>query len=162
MNDGRIFVAAFENVTIGAAVQSIMEVQVPDNTVIKVLRAWVSPAITATPLDEVIAVNLYGNNDAASGGSAMVEQPLTPAGIADPSNCTTLLEPTIGASPLILYPHAYHLQNEWAYPPIPDEMEVFIGGNLDPGDNVGLELAIASTATPAVSGGIRWSEISAA
>ena len=162
MNNGRIFVATFENVTIGTAVQSIMEVQVPDNTIIEVLRAWLSPGITASPLDEIIAVNLYGNDAAATGGSAMVEQPLTPAAAADASNCVALLEPTIGATPVLLYDHAYHLQNEWAYPPIPEEMEVFIGGNADPGDNVGLELAIASTATPAVSGGIKWSEISAA
>ncbi len=161
MNDGRIFVATFEAVTIGTAVQSIMEVQVPDNTIIKILRAWVSPAI-GTPVDEVLAINLYGNDAIATGGTGMVEQPLTPAALADPSNCVALLEPVQAATPSLLYDHAYHLQNEWAYPPIPDEMEVFIGGNLDPGDNVGLELAVASTATPSVSGGIRWSEISAA
>ena len=162
MNSSRIYVAAFENVTIGTAAQSIMEVQVPDNTIIKVLRAWLSPAITATPLDEVIAISLYGNDVAATGGTPMTEQPLTPAAAADPSNCVALLEPTIGASPVILYPDSYHLQNSWLYPPIPEEMEVFIGGNADPGDNVGIELAVASTATPSVSGGIRWLEISAA
>jgi hypothetical protein len=161
MNDGRIFVATFENVTIGTAVQSIMEVQVPDNTIIEILRAWLSPAI-GTPLDEVIAISLYGNNDAATGGAALTEQPMTPAAAIDPSNCTALGEPTIGASPLVLYSDAYHLQNGWLYAPVPEEMENFFGGNLDPGDNVGLELAIASTATPAVSGGIRWKEISVA
>ena len=161
MNDGRIFVAAFENVTIGTAAQSIMEVHVPDNTIIEVLRAWLSPAI-GTPLDEVIAVNLYGNDASATGGTTPGIQPLTPAANADPSNCTFRLEGTIGATPVILYPDAYHLQNGFLYVPIPDEMEVFIGGNADPGDNVGLELAVASTATPAVSGGIRWREISAA
>ena len=56
MNNGRIFVATFRNVTIGTAVQSIMEVQVPDNTIIEVLRAWVSPAI-GTPADEVAPRN---------------------------------------------------------------------------------------------------------
>ena len=162
MNAGRIFVATFENVSIGTAAQSIMEVQVPDNTIIKVLRAWISPAITATPLDEVIAVNVYGNDAPATGGTGMTEQPLTPAAAADASNCTALLEPTIAATPLLLYNDAYHLQNGFVYPPIPEEMEVIFGGNSDPGDNVGLELAVASTATPSISGGIRWLEISAA
>jgi len=162
MNTGRIYVATFENVTIGATAQSIMEVQVPDNTIIQILKAWLSPGITATPLDEVIAISLYGNDAAATGGSAMTEQPLTPAAAADASNCVALLEPTIGASPLILGGDAYHLQNKWEYPPIPDEMEVFIGGSADPGDNVGIELAVGSTATPALSGGIKWAEISAA
>ncbi len=162
MNNGRLYVAAFENVTIGTAAQSIMEVQVPDNTIIQPLHAWLSPAITATPLDEVIAISLYGNDAAATSGSAMVEQPLTPAALADPSNCTALLEPTIGASPLILHPDAYHLQNGWVYPPIPEAMAVIFGGNLNPGDNVGLELAVASTATPAISGGVVWVEISVA
>lgn len=162
MNASRIYVAGFGNVTIGTAAQSIMEVQVPDNTIIQVLHAWLSPAITATPVDEIIAISLYGNDAAATSGSPMTEQPLTPAAAADASNCTALVEPTIGASPFILHPDAYHLQNGWVYPPIPEAMTVFIGGNADPGDNVGLELAIASTATPAISGGIVWKEISAA
>ena len=162
MNAARIYVAGFENVTIGTAAQSIMEVQVPDNTIIQVLHAWLSPAITATPIDEIIAISLYGNDAAATSGSSMTEQPLTPAAAADASNCTALLEPTIGATPVILHPDAYHLQNGWTYPPIPEAMAAFIGGNADPGDNVGLELAVASTATPAVSGGIVWVEISAA
>ncbi len=161
MKSSRIFAATFENVTIGTAVQSIMEVQVPDNTLIEVLRAWLSPAI-GTPVDEVLAINLYSNNDAATGGAGMVEQPLSPTALADPSNCTALLEPTQGASPLLIYDDAYHLQNGWLYPPVPDEMEEIFGGNLDPGDVVGLELAVASTATPAISGGIRWREISVA
>jgi len=162
MNAARVYSASFENVTIGTAAQSIMEVQVPDNTIIKVVRAWLSPAITATPVDEVIAISLYGNDAAATAGTGMVEQPLTPAAAADASNCTALVEPTIGATPLILYSDGYHLQNGWLYAPIPEEMPMFIGGNADPGDNVGLELAVASTATPAISGGIIWIEISAA
>ncbi len=161
MNGARIYAATFEFTTIGAAAQSIMEVQVPDNTIIKVLRAWLSPAI-GTPIDEVIAVNVYSNDLAASGGTAMTEQGLTPAAVADPSNCTALREPTIAATPLTLYRDAYHLQNGFVYPPIPEEMEEIFGGSVDPGDNIGLELAVASTATPVISGGIRWLEISAA
>ena len=161
MNSSRIFVATFENISIGTTAQSIMEVQVPDNTIIQVLRAWLSPAI-GTPLDEVIAISLYGNNDAATGGSGMTEQPLTPTALADPSNCIALLEPSIGASPLFLYNDAYHLQNGWLYPPIPNEMEEIFGGSVDPGDNIGMELSVASTATPSISGGMRWLEISVA
>ncbi len=161
MNADRIFVAGFVNVSIGTAAQSIMEVHVPDNTIIEILRAWLSPAI-GTPVDEVLAINLYGNDASATSGTTPAIQPITPAALADPSNCTFRLEGTIGASPAVLYPDGYHMQNGWLYTPIPDEMEVFIGGNADPGDNVGIELAVASTATPSVSGGIRWVEISAA
>lgn len=162
MKSNRLYVATFENVTIGTAAQSIMELQVPDNTIIQPLKIWLSAAITATPIDEIIAISVYGNDAAATGGSAMTEQPKTPAAAADPSNCTALLEPTIGATPLILGGDGYHLQNNWVYPPIPEEMEEIIGGNADPGDNIGIELAVASTATPAISGGISWIEISAA
>lgn len=161
MNSRRVYNAAFENIQIGTAVQSIMEVQVPDNTVIQVLRAWLSPAITATPIDEVIAISVYTNDVAGAGGTAMVEQPLTPAAAADPSNCTAIRVPTIGATPFFTYRDAYHLQQGWLYAPIPDEMEVLFGGNVDPGDVVGLELAIISTASPFISGGIRWEEFSA-
>ena len=162
MNDGRVYVATFSATVIGTAAQSIMEVQVPDNTIIEVLRAWLSPGITATPVDEVINIALYGNDGVATSGSAMTEQPLTPAAAADASNCVALLEPTIAASPLDLHVEAYHLQNSWPEQPIPEEMSVFIGGNADPGDNVGIRLVTASTATPTLSGGIKWKEISAA
>ena len=162
MNSRRIYVAGFENVAIGTAAQSIMELQVPDNVIIEVLRAWLSPAITATPADEVIAVSYYGNDAVATSGSAMTEQPLTPAAAQNTSDVVALLEPTIAATPVILYPDAYHLQNKWTLDPIPEEMSVFFGGNADPGDNVGLELAVASTATPSISGGMIWEEISAA
>lgn len=162
MNGGRLFVATFSNVTIGTAAQSIMEVQVPDNTIIEVKRAWLSPAITATPIDEIINIAYYGNDAAATSGSGMTEQPLSPVALADPSNCIALLEPTIGATPLDLHVDGYHLQNGWPENPIPEEMVPFFGGNLNPGDNVGLRLVTASTATPAVSGGIEWWEISVA
>jgi hypothetical protein len=161
MNYGRIYSATFENTAIGTAAQSIMEVQVPDNSICVVLRAWVSPGI-GTPTDEVLAISLYGNDAVATSGTAMTEQPLTPAAAADPSNCVALLEPTIAATPLILYSDAYHAQNGWLYLPVPEERPTFIGGNADPGDNFGIELAVASTATPSVSGGIVWAEISAA
>ena len=114
MNAARIYVAGFENVTIGTAAQSIMEVQAPDNTIIEVLHAWLSPAITATPIDEIIAISLYGNDAAATSGTTPAIQPLTPAAAADPSNCTFRLEGTIGATPFILHPDAYHLQNGWS------------------------------------------------
>ena len=158
---GRLFVATFQDVTIGTAAQSIMEVQVPDNSFAIPLRAWVSAAI-GTPEDEVLALSFYGNDAAATGGTGMTEQPTGPAGTADPSNCTALLEPTIGATPFDLGEGGYHLQNEWQYVPIPEEMELFIGGNADPGDNFGIRLSVASVATPGVSGGIKWLEVSAA
>jgi hypothetical protein len=161
MNAARIYSATFENTTIGTAAQSIMEVQVPDNTIITVLRAWLS-AEQGTAADEVIAISLYGNDAAATGGTGMVEQPLTPTAAQNASDCTALVEPTIGATPLILYSDAFHLQNGWLYLPIPEERIVVIGGNADPGDNVGLELAVASTATPNISGGMTWVETSAA
>ena len=162
MNSSRIYSATFENTTIGTAAQSIMEVQVPDNSVAVLLRAWISPQISASPADEIIAISIYGNDAAATGGTAMTEQPLTPAAAADPANSAALLEPTIGATPLILYSDAFHLQNGWLYLPVPEERPTFIGGNADPGDNFGLELAVASTATPSVSGGMIWLELSAA
>ncbi len=161
MNTSRMYVATFSNVTIGTAAGSIMELQVPDNSVIELLRSWVGPGI-GTPLDEVLNIALYGNDAAATGGTAMTEQPWGPVAAIDPSNVTALLEPTIGATPLDLYIKPYHAQNEWEWPPIPEEFTDLIGGNADPGDNIGMRLVTASTGTPAVSGGMIWKELSAA
>jgi hypothetical protein len=163
MNYGRVYSATFENVTIGATNQSIMELQVPDNTIITLLRAWLSADIGQAPPDEVIAVNIYGNDAAGTtSGSTLTKQPLTPAAAADASNITAEQEPTIGATELDLYQDAYHLANGWLYLPVPDERIVIFGGNADPGDNIGLQLSVTSTATPNVSGGMIWLEISAA
>ncbi len=162
MNTSRLYTATFSNATIGTAAGSIMELQVPDNTVIELLRAWVGADIGGSPLDEVFDVALYGNDAAATSGSAMVEQPMNPVAAIDPSNVTALLEPIIGATPLDLYDHSYHIQNAWEWPPIPDEFTDFIGGNVNPGDNIGIRLVVASTGTPAVSGGMIWKELSAA
>ncbi len=162
MNTSRMYVATFANVTIGATAQSVMEVQVPDNTVIEVLEAWVGADIGATPADEVFDFAFYGNDAAATGGSGMTEQPLTAVGVIDASNCTALLEPTIGATPFDLYGDSEHIQNRWVWSPIPELFLPFMGGSAEPGDNVGIRLRTASTATPAVSGGIMWKELSAA
>ncbi len=162
MNTSRLFVATFSNVTIGTAAQSVMELQVPDNTVIELLRAWIGADIGGSPADEVFDFALYGNDAAATGGSAMTEQAMTAVGAIDPSNVTALLEPTIGATPLDIFGDSSHIQNRWEWPPIPEEFTEFIGGNANPGDNVGIRLKVASTATPAVSGGMIWKELSAA
>ncbi len=162
MNTGRLYVATFANATIGTAAQSVMEVQVPDNTVIEVIEAWVGADIGGTPLDEVFDFALYGNDAPATAGSGMTEQALTAAAVVDPSNCTALLEPTIAATPFDLYGDSEHIQNRWAWSPIPEVFLPFIGGSAEPGDNVGIRLRTASTGTPAVSGGIMWEELSAA
>lgn len=158
----RKYVATFSNVTLGTAAGSIMEIQVPDNTIIIPLRAWVGAAIGASPGDEGVDIALYGNDLVATGGTGMTEQPLTPAAAIDPSNCTALLEPVIAATPLDLFDDSYHIQNGWSYLPVPEEREEIIGGNVDPGDNLGIRLVTASIATFVASGGIRWVEISAA
>ena len=162
MNTSRMYVATFANVTIGTAAQSVMEVQVPDNTVIEILEAWVGADIGGTPADEVFDFALYGNDAVATGGSAMTEQALTSVGVIDASNCTALLEPTIAATPFDLFGDSEHIQNRWTWHPIPELFLPFIGGSAEPGDNVGIRLRTASTATPAVSGGIIWKELSAA
>lgn len=165
MNNQRVYSASFSNITIGTGAEPIIELQVPDNTIIEILRAWLSPEIGTTIADEVIHIALYSNNDASTGGAALTEQPLTPAAAADPSNVTALdtsTALTIGATALDIYRDAYHLQTGWLYLPVPEERVTIIGGSTDPGDNFGIRLVSTSTATPNISGGIIWSEISAA
>jgi hypothetical protein len=162
LNSPRLYAATFTNTAIGTATQSIMELQVPDNTFIEIIRAWISPQIGATLANEVVAIALYGNDAAATGGTAMTEQPVTPAAAADPSNTVALLEPTIGATPLDLISDAFHLQNGWLYLPVPEERPMIVGSNADPGDNIGIRTTVTTTATPSVSGGIIWIEVSAA
>jgi hypothetical protein len=158
MNNSRIYAASFTGVTIGASAGSIIELLVPSGTFITLLKAWISPDQGASPADEVLAISIYGNDNAGSGGTAMTEHTLTAAAVADPSNCQATRGMTIGATPLILYSDAFHLRNGWHYLASPEEEIVMYGGNTDPGENIGLELAVASTATPTVAAGLMWSE----
>ena len=158
MYSQRVYSATFSNVTLGTAAQSILEVQVPSTSLVVVLRAWLGADIGASPVDEVVNIALYGNDAAATGGTGMTEQALTPTGAGDASNCTALVEPTIGATPLDLIVDSFHLQNGWLYLPVPDERPVLFGGSANPGDNIGIRLVTAAAAAWVGSGGIVWME----
>ena len=161
MNNQRVFAATFENTAIGASAAPIMEIQVPANVIVEILRCWISAEVGATPTDEVVAIAIYGDATAGTGGTAMTEQALTPAGAQGASDVTALLEPTNAAVDNILYSDAFHLANGWLYLPVPEERIVTIGGNAEPGDNIGLEVSVAAAGDVNLSGGMIWNEIAA-
>lgn len=153
----RIYTATFASVAFSAA-GSVMELQVPSGSTIVVLRAWIGAAEGTDPVAEVQEVGLYGNDAAATGGTAMTEQELQ-GGADSSSSVTGLRGPTIGATPIDLYMDAFHLQNGWLYLPVPEERIQIIGTSADPGDNVGIRFPVAPDASITISGGMTWGEL---
>jgi len=139
-----------------AAAGSIIEVQVPANVQIEVLRAWVGPAEGTDPVNEVQEIALYVNDGVATAGTALTEQELR--GSTDATSlCAALAAPTIAATPVDLIFDAFHVQNGWLYLPVPEERIRIAGGTTN--DNVGLRFPVAPDASMTVSYGIIWGEM---
>lgn len=155
MDYNGIFSAAEVSQSISTAT-SLIELQVPANVRIIIFRAWIGAAEGASPVVEVQEVSLYANDAAASAGTALTEFEV--AGQGDAAASTVALgRPTIGASPSVLYPDAFHLQNGWLYLPTPEERIQIQGGGGD--DNFGIQFATAPDQATVLSYGITWAEL---
>lgn len=139
----------------GAA--AIIELQVPANTVVDILRMWIGPAEGTDPVAEVQELSVYVNDAAATGGTALSENEIQGSGDGA-SACAGLAAPTIGATPTDIYFDAFHLQNGWLYLPVPEERFRVQGGTTN--DNIGLRFPIAPDQSTTISYGIIWGEIS--
>lgn len=139
-----------------SAAGSVIELQVPANTVIEILRAWIGAAEGTDPVAEVQEMSIYVNDAAASGGTALTEQELR--GSADAASAVAALAaPTIGATPVDLYFDAFHVQNGWLYLPLPEERISVFGGTTN--DNIGLRFPVAPDVSMTFSYGMIWGEL---
>ena len=142
--------SAFEVSQTVTAAGVLIELQVPANTIIEIIRAWCGPAEDATPVDEVQDIQIYGDATAGTGGTALTEQSLqgdAASGIGGPN--PSRIQPRFFAD-------AFHLQNGWLYLPAPEERIRIVGGSSL--DNVGLA-NLSSPTTMDISYGIIWGEL---
>jgi len=139
-----------------SAAGSIIELQVPANVQIEILRAWVGPAEGADPVAEVQEISLYVNDAVATGGTGLTEQELR-GSLDATSSVVALAAPTIGATPVDLMFDAFHVQNGWLYLPVPEERVRIAGGTTN--DNVGLRFPVAPDASMTFSYGMIWAEL---
>lgn len=144
--------------TLFTAVNTVMmELQVPANTRMTLLRAWVSADQAGTPLDEVCTIALYTNDAAKTGGNPMNEYPHD-SDNATAAACVAGSAGTIGATPIYMHWETFHYQNGWLYVPQPEERITLRGGDVSPGDNIGLHIEyLPQQAT--FSYGMTWGEI---
>ena len=147
--------AAFEVSQAVSAAGPLIELQVPANTIIEIIRVWIGAAEGATPVDETQDVQIYGNDAVATGGVALTEQALQ--GVDDTTGVVALGGPTIGATETVLYPDGFHFQNGWLYLPVPEERIRVVGAATI--DNVGVQFISAPQATSTISYGIIWGEM---
>ena len=158
MRPNGVYEASFRNQLIDAA-EVLLAIEVPAQTTIQILRAWISPAIEDPPADEVIELNFFFNDAAATAGTTVT--PVEVQGIADAASAVTAFRqnPTAGATPTDYHFDAFHVQNGWLWTPIPDEMEQIVGGSTQ--DNWGIAIPAAPPiATMNFSAGVRWAEFS--
>ena len=132
----------------------LIELQVPANSIIEIIRAWCGPAEDATPIDEVQAIQIYGDATPGTAGVALTE--LSLQGGDPTSGVTALGGPTNAAFDAIYYADAFHLQNGWLYLPSPEERIRIVGGSSL--DNIGLGI-IASPTTADLTYGMVWGEL---
>lgn len=154
----KTYTAVMESQSISTADDPLIELQLPANCSITILRAWVGPAEGTDPLAEVQEVEIYTNDVVSTGGTNIVEQPLSDSEAS--KVVATRNETTLGATPFVVYRDAFHLQNGWLYLPVPEERITLVSGSADPGDNIGILFPVAPDAAITVSAGITWSEIS--
>jgi hypothetical protein len=150
-----IFVATESEQTVTTA-DVLIELGVPANTMIEIIRMWCSPAMNdAGPTDDMQEINIYSNDALATGGAGLTETELQ--GTGDVSLVTALGGPTQGSTPTVLYPDGFHLQNGWLYLPVPEERIRVVGAAAAA---VGFKLSQApESASEILSYGIIWGEI---
>jgi hypothetical protein len=145
--------SAFEVSQTVTAAGVLVELQVPANTMIEIIRAWCGPAEDATPIDQVQDIQIYGDATAGTGGTALTEQSLQ--GDAA-SGVTALGGPTNTAFDAVYLADAFHLQNGWIYLPAPEERIRIVGGSSL--DNIGIAI-LASPTTMDITYGMIWGEL---
>ena len=144
--------AAFEQAQAYTASRSIIELQVPANTVVEILRVWIGLEGAVADQMQEVALQL---NDATGTGTAVTEQPLQ-AGYPT-SAVTAITNLTVeGGTPTVVYPDSFHIQNGWLYLPVPEERIIVTGGSTL--DNFNVFLAAAPDASITLSAGVIWGE----
>lgn len=133
----------------------LIELQVPSAVLIEIWRMWVGAAENDTLVDAVQEIDIYANDAAGTSGTS-----LTGVEIQTEVDAATLVTavggPTIGATPTVLYPDGFHVQNGWLYLPVPEErIRIRGGGSVD---NVGFRFPTAPGSSITVSYGIIYAE----
>ncbi len=150
-----VYVAAEGSQAITGA-DGLIELQVPTNVQIVILRAWVSADQGTSQLDEGLTVELYNNDGVATGGLGLTEKEVQ--GAADGASAVVALGgATVAATPEPLVPSIEHTQNGWLYVPTPEEAERIAGGTTF--DNIGTRFTTAPSASGTFSYGIKWGEL---
>jgi hypothetical protein len=133
----------------------LIELQVPANSIIEIIRAWCGPGEDATPIDEMQDIQIYGDATPGTAGTALTELALQGGDAA--SNVVALGGPTNAAFDATYIADAFHLQNGWLYLPVPEERIRIVGGSSL--DNVGLAFVSFNPTTVDLSYGMVWGEL---
>ena len=153
----RIYSASESGVSFSTA-KSVMELQLPIDVAIELIRAWLHSCSNDAALEEVQEVCIYGN-DAAASGSAMLELKVQGLGTVA-AEVAAVRDGTIGATPRDLYCDAFHLTNGWEYYPLPEERIWLRGNTVTEDDNIGIRLPVAPDAATLFCFGMTWAELS--
>ncbi len=154
MNYNGVYIASGAEVTMAAG--TVIELQLPAGTLqIEILRAWISAAIGAAPVDLVQEIEMYTNDAVATSGTSVTARKIR--GSDDATTSVTILRTaTIGGTPTEFYPDAFHQQNGWLFVPVPEERPRLVAGTTE--DNWGIRIPTLR-GTPINSFGVIWGEL---
>lgn len=139
---------------------SIIELQVPIDVGIELIRAWIQLGFNGIPLKEgVQPICIYGNDAPATAGNGLVEGKVQGGGHVAPE-VTGLTQATIGASPVDFYCDGFLLRDGWEYYPVPEERIWLRGNTTTSPDNIGLRFPVAPESLTFFSFGMTWAELS--
>ncbi len=106
-----------QTITLGDA--PLLEIQLPADTTVEIIRVEIGVAEGATPVDEVQEVQLYRGSTVGTGGTGIAEQVYWGSSPPNAVALRNLTAPGAGEAPL--YQSAFHWQQGWVYLPVPEE-----------------------------------------
>ena len=134
----RVIGVTMESQTVSTADDPMIELQVPIDTNIEIIRVEIGVAEGATPVDEVQEIELYRSATPGTAGTGIAEQRFNGSGISNTQALRNLTDPGAGFAPL--YQSAFHWQQGWLYLPVPEERIHLISNNVD---NFGVQFPVA-------------------
>ncbi len=147
-----VYVALEQNQAITGA-DTLIELQVPTNVQIEIIRCWCSPADNL--VDDIQEIRLLTATAAGTGGTGLEERVVQ--GFGDATSAVTAIGGATSSAATFVYSDSFHLQQGWLYLPMEDERIRISGGSTS--DNFVMKFHVAPASSITVSYGIVWGEV---
>ncbi len=154
MNFDRVIGVHMPSQAVSTADDPMLELQLPADTFIEILRIDIGVAEGATPVDEVQEVAMYRSAASGAGGTGVAEHLFQGSGTSNTLALRNLTAP--GGGSVEIYRTAFHWQQGWLYTPVPEERIRLISSDAD---NFGIVFPVAPAVSVTFSATIVFGEV---